>query len=340
MSFNIEFESKEEADRIRDRYDKYICSDDDARLTTVTLVDDAPSGLRDGIPVDYPLVEFTSWEASTLRTAAHRSEHDDVAEKINTLDLTEGETVTVEFTPLELDHAVDALVGLMEATPPSMESIMGDNDETLRHINGALDALDAAGVDGIPPRSERVLPGDDRNHSRESVHDRACRHARGHCKHGDPDACEFLQEECDLDESEVATLFEEPDDRDDSGDLDGPALGALKRSWQGYKGAISALDELLDDVRDEWEEAQQAARAINSVRDGHGQEPLHFEELEERQGRLTDLVRKASADCHECHSTHSAHTHEIDTGAREELGEFLRGDAADTPVGVGEDNDE
>lgn len=341
MSWTAEFETKDEADRIREKYGEFVCPvDDDARLKTVAFVDDAPRGLRDGSPVNTTQVELSAWEASTTRTAAHDSEYHDLASKISDqANLTEGEVSTIELTPIEVDHAVDSLVTLMMSTTPSMVSIMGDNDETLRHINGALDAFDQAGAEGVPPPSERVLPGDDPNEGRESVHDRACRHAKGHCEHGDAGACEFLREECGLDEDEVADLLQEPSaGDDDSAEMGGPAKGALKRSWQGYKGAISSLDTLLEDVREEWEQAQQAAKAINGVRGGHGQDALHFEELEERQARLADLMRKAAADCVECHADHGTYDHPVDAGAREELSEFLDG-ADETPVGVGDSNE-
>jgi hypothetical protein len=77
--------------------------------------------------------------------------------------------------------------------------------------------------------------------------------------------------------------------------------GALERSWQGYKGGIVDLNAALEEAREAWSHAQQAARAVNRIREAHGQDPIHFERLEELQKELRDWTIEAARDCHECH---------------------------------------
>jgi hypothetical protein len=323
MSFDVEFGTKDQADEIREEYDEYVCPvDDDLRLKEVAFVDATPP------QVEQDLETFA---------AAGRAERGGGAGQAP---LTDGERNRIDFSKPGVNVLkYRSIKGIAQSE--GVDDWLAYADPTLT-VDEHRDTMKRAARDeGGGQRMD--VERSDEERAADLPRQRGsgdCDHARGHCKHGDPDACEFLQVECGLDEDDLSALVEQPAPKDNAEEPEGAALGALKRSWQGYKGAISALDELLDDVRDEWEEAQQAARAINSVRDGHGQEPLHFAELEERQGRLTDLVRKASADCHECHSVHSRHDHAVDTGAREELEDFLRGDAADTPVGVGEDNDD
>jgi len=320
MSFSIEFGTKDQADEIREGYDDYVCPvDDDRRLKEVAFVDATPTQVEQDL--------------ETL-AAADRAQRQGSGGQIP---LSDGERNRIDFSKPGVNvPKYRAIKGIADSE--GVDDWLAYADSTLT-VDEHRDVMEEAAREERGQRMDAERTDEQR--AADLLEQRGggdCDHARGHCAHGDPDACEFLQEECGLDEDEVATLLDQPDDQDaGENELDGPALGALKRSWQGYKGAISELDELLDDVVDEWEQAQRAARAINSIRTGHGQDPLHFEELEERQARLTDLMRKAAADCAECHADHHGHDHPVDAGAREELDEFLEG-AEKTPVGVGEDN--
>ncbi|MCD2202756.1 hypothetical protein [Halobacterium sp. KA-6] len=112
-----------------------------------------------------------------------------------------------------------------------------------------------------------------------------CDHARDHCEHGDPDACEFLSDACGYDDEEVAAILDE-NDPDSEQDIEGEAAGALGRAWQGYKAAIARLAQEIDDALEAKRNAEQAAAAINAIRADHGQEPIELERLEELSDRL------------------------------------------------------
>jgi hypothetical protein len=125
-------------------------------------------------------------------------------------------------------------------------------------------------------------------------------------------------------------------DNDTAGAIEGAALGALKRSWSGYQAGVSNAEDALDQLREQWEYAQQAANAINSVRDAHGQDPLHFDRLEAFNADLSDFVRKVARDCEECHADHSEHDHDTDAGDTEDMQQAVLSGFSDTPVGTSE----
>ncbi|WP_336001442.1 hypothetical protein [Halorientalis halophila] len=154
-----------------------------------------------------------------------------------------------------------------------------------------------------------------------------CDRARGFCKEGEPDACEFLQSRCGLSESETHELLREAkettsDDQQQDQQIEGAAAGALSRSWSGYKGAVRRLAQAVEAVEQSWTNAQQAAKAINSIREAHDQQPIHFDVLESAQADLLDFARQAAADCHECHADHEGHDHPTD-GEIEDLTEAV-----------------
>jgi hypothetical protein len=121
---------------------------------------------------------------------------------------------------------------------------------------------------------------------------------------------------------------------DTDGAIEGAALGALKRSWSGYQAGVSNAEDALAQLREQWEFAQQAANAINSVRDAHGQEPIHFDRLEAFNAELSDFVRKVARDCEECHADHSEHDHDTDTGGTENVRQAVLDGFGDTAVGT------
>lgn len=100
----------------------------------------------------------------------------------------------------------------------------------------------------------------------QKAQDAQCNHAREECKHGDPEACEFLGEACGFDEDEVEAIL---GDEDHNGDLPGRAYGALSKLWNQYKMALA--------------EAKEAAAGINEIRAQHDQAALAFEELGDRE---------------------------------------------------------
>nr|WP_240937003.1 hypothetical protein [Halomicrobium mukohataei] len=173
-----------------------------------------------------------------------------------------------------------------------------------------------------------------------------CNHARGHCENGDPEACEFLTETCQYDFDDVQEMLlaqrapdarptpSKPDEVEQGGEqteavkseeLTGKQKGALRQSWDGYLGAIDDLDDALGTLREEWTNAQQAARAINRIRGTVGQQPLEFERLEGAQADLLDLLRRMAVDCHECHADHSDHSHPVSERDREHVRQVVLG---------------
>lgn len=111
-----------------------------------------------------------------------------------------------------------------------------------------------------------------------------CDHARDHCKHGDPDACEFLGEACGFEEEQIATIMgDDTEASTEAGEtaFSGAQLGALRRAWDGYQGAIDDLEAALGAVERAEEHATDAFEAINAIRRDAGQEPIDPERLNE-----------------------------------------------------------
>jgi hypothetical protein len=102
---------------------------------------------------------------------------------------------------------------------------------------------------------------------------------------------------------------------------------------------MAAVDDALAELRQEWENAQQAGNAINEIRADHGQPPLHFENLEAAQADLMDLLRKMAADCSECHAAHGEHDHDTDSGDLEDIRVVVTDGASQTPVGTSEETE-
>lgn len=297
MSEAVEFGSKLVADDYREEYPNFICTDDDARLKRVTFTSDAPDWLL---------------EQARLEAQEGRAERDT-------------ESVSVELSESERDRISDQGGFTQQATVWSWQSAKGvferegltgqfwdaipslvDYDDP---AEGAEEYIEDARRSDMEQGTQSASGGA-RDDGREDVQatrkaretaaaaqSEQCDHARGHCKHGDPGACEFLRDACGLEDDEVEQLLAGDGDEE----ITGQAAGTLKRSWQGYKGGISDLAEALEDARDAWSNAQQAARAINRIREAHGQDPIHFERLEELHGELREWTDRAARDCHECH---------------------------------------
>ncbi|MFC7193719.1 hypothetical protein ACFQL4_02210 [Halosimplex aquaticum] len=127
-----------------------------------------------------------------------------------------------------------------------------------------------------------------------------CDHARGHCENGDTDACEFLQESCGYDPEEVDQILgdtrhvedDDPEQRElvtvgggeyPEMEVTAQEARALRQSWQGYKGAVSDIEEAQERARKGVIHARQAVRAINAIRGQHDQGEIH-------PNRLHDLL--------------------------------------------------
>ena len=275
MSFSVEFGAKSGADDAREEYEEYICPvDDDKREKTVFFVEDTPEHVRDRV------------EAAAQTGRAQRDSGAGQA------DLTDAEKERVG--PFEGPN------NYLKAA--SVKALFRENgvsdweawyDPTLTVDEHRSSVLPKAQQAGGGDRIENEGPDRDAAARAEAAANEQCDHARDHCQHGDPEACEFLQEACGLDEDEVAELLDEEDAEQADEELSGKAKGALGRAWGGYKAAISRFDQELRDAEEAKQNAERAASAINRIRQSHGQDDLEFERLEELSDRLTEAGETA-----------------------------------------------
>ena len=255
------------ANAFRDDYEEYICpGDDDKRRKTVALVSDAPEHVLDRAHVE---------------AASGRSERDEGAGQA---ELTDAEKKRLgPFSGNNSYRKAAAAKAIFR--DEGVDDWTSYYDETLT-VDEHRDLAERAARDGGGGRRlDAEDSADDRLGRAEKAMGEECDHARDHCEHGDPDACEFLTDACDYDPDEVASIL---DDEDASGEqeIEGEAAGALGRAWQGYKAGIARLAAELDDAMEAKRNAEQAAAAINAIRADHGQEPIELERLEELSDRL------------------------------------------------------
>lgn len=275
MSFEIEFGTKSGADAARDEYAEHLCSDDDRRLKTVEFADSTPDLVRDQL------------EAGAATGRAEREEGSGQA------DLTDAEKNRIgPFTGSNNYLKAASVKALLRDNGVSdWEAWYDKNLSVDEHRSSVLpEAKQAGGGDRI----ENEGPDRDAAARAEKAANSECDHARDHCAHGEPGACEFLRNSCGLDDQEIeALLTEEP--RSDDEAITGQSAGALGRAWQGYKAGISRLDQQLSQAADAKRNAEQAAAAINAIRADHGQEAMEFERLEE----LSDELQWAGESAHD-----------------------------------------
>ena len=312
MTEFIEFGSKAAADSVREQFEEYLCPvDDDKRLKTVAFTSDTPEGVlqqaeaqaeetraedRQGAVMAGPLSESTREKIK---------EHDGFSKTNTTMSWRRAKGVYQrEGHPGRFFESISALADYDDPKEGAEAEIRDRRQGAAKHGTSS--------ISGEMNRGEEDIKEDRRMaDAAQTVQSEGCDHARDHCEHGDPEACEFLQNACGFDESEVSELLTVTDGgrEEIEREITGQAAGALKRSWQGYQGATADLSEAIEDVTEKWENAQQAAKAINAVRENHGQDPIHFEKLEGANADLQDLQRTAAADCHECHADHEGHEH-------------------------------
>ena len=113
------------------------------------------------------------------------------------------------------------------------------------------------------------------------------------CEDGYEEACEFLEEECDVPQSRIDELLDEGDFEDDVRDLGETDLGAgelplsvrvaLKKAWRGYRAGRA-------DAKDGGSaaEARTYAGIINSIRQAVGQEMIEFEPVGAFEGGVVE----------------------------------------------------
>lgn len=285
MSIATEFGSKGGADSAREEWADWVCPlDDDKRTKTVHWVSDIPDELLEQI-------ETSATEDRAAREVS-----------IGQAELTDAERKRIDFSaPRANVPWAKSIKGLAEHHGVSDWTAHLDSTLTVDEHRQVMREAGQQGGGGPNEADQRDVERAVRAAGREQAE--GCDHARDHCENGDQEACEFLSMGCGYDEREIEAILNPPSEEGAEGPLEGPALAALDRAWNGYKGAVTDLEAALEEAHTNWHHAQQAAKAINAIGEQHEQEELHFERLEDLQGALADLSREAAADCYECHAT-------------------------------------
>jgi len=314
----IEFGTKSAADEVRDEFSDYLCPDDDRRLKAVRLVSDAPESVVDA-------VETQALESREAETRSHTVElSQSQRDRISEVGGFDGLATTFNWRSAAGTFARE---GVSDQFDDAIGSLADYDDPVEGAEEWIADARESDATQGTQTASggardageEDVQQAQRAAEASRTAQSEQCDHARGHCKSGEPEACEFLTDVCGYDESEAERLLsgsvtpQTPDDEGDDppeqtqlvtvggGDL--PEMDvtpeqatALSRSWQGYKGAVGTLERGLDDLREEVRNGRQAMRAINSIREAHGQDPLHpnrlhdlLEALEKMPGSIPEI---------------------------------------------------
>lgn len=273
MSPTVEYGSKDAADAAREKWDEYLCPDDDRRLKTVRFVGDVPDRVL---------------ERAELEAAESLGER-------------ESGPGQAELTDHEKDR-IDFSKG--RANVPwaqSIKAIARDEgvDDWTAHVDPTLsvdehrEEMDRAAREGGGQRmdAEETARETAGRYSRQAQSDE-CDHYRGGCENGHPEACEFLQQRCNYDADEVAEILADHSqdvDETEQQTLTGKQAGAYHRSLSGYRSAIAALRELIDAVREERRNAEQAWSAMVAIRRDTGQDVEDPEQLHELLDSLADI---------------------------------------------------
>lgn len=237
----VEFPTKSGADAIREEYPDALCPDDDRRLKKVQFRSDAPESVV---------------EAAQL---AAEDERGDRAAGSGQVTVTEAERDQINFSETTVPHAraVKAL-----ALDRGVSNWLDYYDTTLtvdEHRNVYDRAAGDKRLDADRGAVEKA--GEAARHAEGEQ----CDHAEGHCKHGEPEACEFLTDRCGFSDDQVSRILDGTEGDPSRGDLPGPIYHGLSSQWTKYKAGLS--------------QAREAAAAINEIRSQYGQDPLEFDGL-------------------------------------------------------------
>ena len=273
MTEIVEFGTRSDANMVRDEHADHLTGRFDRRFAKVELADDVPEDV----------------EAEIRGIAADgRADREGGAGHV---ELTDGEKRRVG--PFRGDNnyrkATAVKAAFLDAGIDDWEAHYDPElqvDENTSRIEEIRQQQTGADVSDGPTEQERLAK---EANAVQRVDGEGCDHARNMCQHGDPDACEFLAEDCGADETEVSSLLDfaeaVPYDR-----LDGETKGALSRSWTGYKTAVRRLDGLLNEVQREFRNAERAAAAIDAIEEGVSDiNTDRFEALEGHHRTLLNL---------------------------------------------------
>jgi len=269
----VEFGTRADANTVRDDQADHLTGRFDRRYSKVELVDDVPDDVEAeirGIAAD--------GRADRESGAGHVELTDGEKRRVGPFT---GDNNYRKATAVKAAF-LDAGIGDWEAHyDPELQA-----DENTARIEQIRQQQTGADVSDGPTEQERLAK---EANAAQRVDGEGCNHARDMCQHGDPDACEFLAEECGADETEVSSLLDSaeavPYDH-----LDGEVKGALSRSWSGYKVSVKRLAGLLDEVQREFRNAERAAATIDAIEEGISDiNTEQFNALEGHHRTLLDL---------------------------------------------------
>jgi len=282
----IEFGTKTAADSIRDEYDDHLCSDDDRRLKKVVFASDTPERVVEEAR-QVALDSRAEGEAGAGQAPLSDTER-------GKIDFSKGRANVPWARSIKAIAADEGVSDWTAYVDPSLT------------VDEHREVMAEAALEGGGRRQEDTETATEKaGRASRTAQAEGCDHARDHCENGDTAACEFLQNTCGYDESEVSLILgddrpEGPDteqtelvevggERGESIEVPPEVAGALSQSWQGYKGAVSRLSKDIGDIRKAVVNARQATRAINSIRKQQGQEPIHMDRLHELLAVLDDM---------------------------------------------------
>jgi hypothetical protein len=256
VTTRLEFGSKAEADDVRAEHADHLCSEDDRRLLEVAFASDTPDDVL---------------EALETRAAASRGAREAGPGQVS---LTEAERERIDFSKgnASVPHARTAKGW---ATEHGVDDWLAYYDPELQ-ADEHDGVMEAAARDESGGRMDAERSDEQRAAELERQGASECDHAEEHCRHGDPEACEFLTEECGLSDGEVDAILGEGDSDIADGELPGPAYAALSGQWNQFNAGIA--------------NAKEAAAAINEIRIQHDQALLEFEELGGREITIEDIT--------------------------------------------------
>ncbi|WP_256299934.1 hypothetical protein [Haloarchaeobius salinus] len=211
----FEFGDRTAANQFRDDHANHLCSDDDRRKRTVTLVSDAPEQVLD---------------QAAVAAAVSREDHRGTGQ----LELSESERDRIDFSKsrASIPHA-RAVKGI--ATSEGVDDWTAYYDPTLS-VDEHQGVMERASRDERGSRMDSEKTADERLAGVEQALGEECERAQDYCEDGDTDACEYLTEGCGFDEEQVEALL-------DAEEMPGEAYGLKNKLWQQYQVAIAEAKE-------------------------------------------------------------------------------------------------
>jgi hypothetical protein len=212
----VEFASKASADQAREEFAEHLCPDDDRRKKTVRFRSDAPDHVVEG-------AERMAFDERGRRDArSGQAELTDVER--DRIDFSKGNANVLwarSIKAIARDEGVDDWTAYVDPTLTVDEHRGIMADAATEGGGRRLDAEETA-----EQRAGRAA---------RSAASSECDHAKGHCEHGDQEACEFLAERCGYDDEEI--------DRTNAGatTLTGPSLTTAKATVSASVNSAPSL---------------------------------------------------------------------------------------------------